>query len=186
MKIVLGGSRKLEFVPELVADELLMMIKASNSFLIGDAPGIDSIFQKFMVQAEYANVEIFSSAGYVRNNLGDWPEHQIETTLKSKSSASHAFKDREMCKLADLGIMVWDQGSAGTLSNALDLLDQKKTCLIYDALEQEFIRFETKSNLDTWLEKHTEVATEAHSRLNRFRNRIELEFPKDSAQSELF
>ena len=186
MKVVLGGSRKLEFIPEPVSNELLIMMKSSSSFLIGDAPGIDSIFQKFMVQTEYANVEIFSSAGYVRNNFGNWPEHQIETTLKSKSSASHAFKDREMCKLADLGIMIWDQESAGTLSNALDLLEQNKTCLIYDALEREFIRFDDKANLDRWLENHSEVAEEAISRLNRFRNRMKLGSPMDSAQSELF
>ena len=186
MKVVLGGSRKLEFIPDLVSDELLVMMKALNSFLIGDAPGIDSIFQKFMAKADYENVEIFSSAGYVRNNVGNWPEQQIDTTLKSKSSASHAFKDREMCKRADLGIMIWDQESAGTLSNAIDLLDQEKACLIYDALEQEFIRFETKSNLDNWLAKHEEVAAEARSRLNRFRNRMRLGSPMDSTQSELF
>jgi hypothetical protein len=186
MKIVLGGSRKLEFIPEIVSDELLVMMKDSGSFLIGDAPGIDSIFQKFMAKANYQDVEIFSSAGHVRNNFGKWPEQQIETTLKSKSSASHAFKDREMCKQADAGIMIWDQESAGTLSNALDLLDQGKTCLIYDAVNQEFIRFETKSNLDKWLEKHSEVAAEAHSRLNRFRNRMKLGSPMDSLQSELF
>jgi len=186
MKIVLGGSRKLEFIPELVSNELLLMMKASNLFLVGDAPGIDSIFQKFMSQAEYANVEIFSSAGYVRNNFGNWPERQIETTLKSKSSAAHAFKDREMCKLADLGIMVWDQESAGTLSNALDLLDQQKTCLIYDAIEREFIRFEDKPNLEKWLKNHSGVAAEAQSRLNRFRNRMKLGSSMDSTQSELF
>jgi hypothetical protein len=186
MKVVLGGSRKLGFIPDLVSDELLIMMKDSSSFLIGDAPGIDSIFQKFMTEGDYRNVEIFSSAGYVRNNLGKWPEQQIETTLKSKSNALHAFKDREMCKRADLGIMVWDQESAGTLSNALDLLDQEKTCFIYDAVEQEFIRFETRTNLDKWLEKHSEVAAEAHVRLNRFRNRMKIGSKMDSLQSELF
>jgi hypothetical protein len=186
MKIVLGGSRKLEFIPEIVTDELLLMMRESSSFLIGDAPGIDSIFQKFMAGAKYENVEIFSSAGYVRNNFGKWPEQQIETPLKSKSNALHAFKDREMCKRADLGIMVWDQESAGTLSNSLDLLDQEKTCFIYDAVEQEFIRFETRLNLDKWLEKHGEIASEAHARLTRFRNRLKIGSKMDSLQSELF
>ena len=186
MKVVLGGSRKLEFIPGLVSDELLVMMKAMNSFLIGDAPGIDAIFQKFMAKAEYENVEIFSSAGYVRNNFGNWPEHQIETTLKSKSSASHAFKDREMCKRADMGIMVWDQESVGTLSNAMDLLDQQKTCLIYDAIDRELIRFEDKPNLEKWLENNSDVAAEAQSRLNRFRNRMKLGSQMDSTQSELF
>jgi hypothetical protein len=91
-----------------------------------------------------------------------------------------------MCKLADLGIMVWDQESAGTLSNALDLLDQQKTCLIYDAIEREFIRFEDKPNLEKWLKNHSDVAAEAQSRLNKFRNRMKLRSSMDSAQSELF
>ena len=186
MKIVLAGSRKLAFIPEPVGLMLQDHVQAGDVFFIGDAPGIDSTFQKYMAQIDYRNVEIFSSAGYVRNNLGNWSEEQVETTLKSKSNALHAFKDREMCKRADLGIMVWDQESAGTLSNAIDLLDQEKTCLIYDAVEQEFIRFETKTDLNKWLEKHGEVATEAQSRLNRFRNRMKIESPMDSIQSELF
>jgi hypothetical protein len=186
MKIVLAGSRKLSFIPEPVILMIQDHIQAADTFLIGDAPGIDSTFQKFMKQIDYRNVEIFSSAGYVRNNFGKWREEQVETTLKSKSNAMHAFKDREMCKLAEMGIMVWDQESAGTLSNALDLLNQDKTCFIYDALEQELIRFETKSSLNKWLEKHSEVATEAQSRLNRFRNRMKVGSPMDSLQSELF
>ncbi len=162
------------------------MMGDSDSFLIGDAPGIDSIFQKYLANVDYRHVEIFSSAGYIRNNFGKWPEQLIETSLKSKSNASHAFKDREMCKRADIGIMVWDQKSAGTLSNAMDLLDQSKPCLIYDAIDQELIRFEIKSNLDKWLERHPEVVTEAQSRLNRFRNRMKLGSAMDSLQSELF
>jgi len=186
MKIVLAGSRKLAFIPESVISLLQDHIQVGDTFLIGDAPGIDSTFQKCMVEFKYKNVEVFSSAGYVRNNFGKWPEQQIETTLKSKSNALHAFKDREMCKRADLGIMVWDQESAGTLSNALDLLGQEKTCVIYDAVEQELIRFETRINLDKWLEKHSEVAAEAHARLNRFRNRMKIGSKTDSLQSELF
>ncbi len=186
MKIVLGGSRKLEFIPDVVADELQRMMRESNEFLIGDAPGIDSIFQKFMAKFDYENVEVFSSAGYVRNNFGKWPERQIETTLKSKSNASHAVKDREMCKLANAGIMVWDQESVGTLSNALDLLDQNKLCFIYNAIEQDFCRFEIKSSLDKWLENYPAVKTEAQLRLDRFRNRMKIGSAMDALQSELF
>jgi hypothetical protein len=186
MKVVLAGSRKLSFIPEPVISLLRDHMEAGSTFLIGDAPGVDTTFQQFMVRNKYGSVEVFSSAGYVRNNVGNWPEHQIETTLKSKSSALHAFKDREMCKLADLGIMIWDQESAGTLSNAIDLLEQGKTCLIYNAIEQELVRFEIIEELNTWLEVHREVADEAISRLKRFRNRMKVGSKLDSIQSELF
>ncbi len=186
MKIVLAGSRKLAFIPEPVISMLQDHIEAGDIFFIGDAPGMDTTFQQFMLRNEYASVEVFSSAGYVRNNIGKWQEHQIETTLKSKSNALHAFKDREMCKLADFGIMIWDQESAGTLSNAIDLLEQGKTCLIYNAVDQEFVRFETIETLNKWLVSHPEVADEAKSRLNRFRNRMKIGSKLDSIQSELF
>jgi hypothetical protein len=186
MRIVLAGSRKLAFIPEEVITLLQDLIQDNHTFFIGDAPGIDTTFQQFMVEKGSVNVEIFSSAGYVRNNLGKWREHQIETTLKSKSNALHAFKDREMCKQADLGIMIWDQDSAGTLSNAIDLLSRDKTCFIYNAVDQEFVRFETSESLEEWLTKYPEVAQEAHSRLNRFRNRMKIGSKLDSIQSELF
>ena len=186
MKIVLAGSRKLAFIPEPVISMLQDHIQGADTFFIGDAPGIDLTFQQFMLRSKYMNVEVFSSAGYVRNNIGKWKEHQIETTLKSKSNALHAFKDREMCKLADLGIMIWDQESAGTLSNAIDLLEQGKTCLIYNAVDQEFVRFETVESLNKWLGSHPEVADEAKARLNRFRNRMKIGSKLDSIQSELF
>jgi hypothetical protein len=186
MKVVLAGSRKLAFIPEPVISMLKDQIQAGDTFFIGDAPGVDTTFQKFMVRNNYENVEVFSSAGYVRNNIGKWQEHQIETTLKSKSNALHAFKDREMCKLADFGIMIWDQESAGTLSNAIDLLEQGKACLIYNAVDQEFVRFETIESLNKWLVSHPEVADEARSRLTRFRNRMKIGSKLDSIQSELF
>lgn len=186
MKIVLAGSRKLSFIPEEVSSILDEFLQSGDTFYIGDAPGIDSTFQSFMTQKKYINVEIFSSAGYVRNNLGKWTEHQVETTLKSKSNALHAFKDREMCKMADLGLMIWDQESAGTLSNALDLLSQEKICYIYNAVDQELVKFETSQSLEKWLAKYPEVAQEAHSRLNRFNKRMKVGSKLDSIQSELF
>ncbi len=186
MKIILAGSRKLAFIPEPVISILQDHMLAGDTFFVGDAPGMDTTFQQFMLRNKYENVEVFSSAGYVRNNVGKWQEHQIETTLKSKSNALHAFKDREMCKLANLGIMIWDQESAGTLSNAIDLLEQEKTCLIYNAVDQEFVRFESIEILNKWLASHQEVANEALSRLNRFRNRIKIGSKPDSIQSELF
>jgi hypothetical protein len=186
MKVVLGGSRKLGFIPYPVVSFLNDSIERGDNFFIGDAAGVDSTIQKFMVLRNYQNVQIFSSAGYVRNNLGNWLEHQIETNLKSKSNALHAFKDREMCKRADLGLMIWDQESAGTLSNAIDLLSQGKSCYIYNALDQEFVKFDASSSLDQWLETYPEVAAEALSRLNRFRNRMKIGSKLDSVQSELF
>jgi hypothetical protein len=186
MRIVLAGSRKLDFLPAPVLSMLEDFLAQEAAFLIGDATGVDTTFQKYFLKRNYSRVEIFSSAGHVRNNVGRWPERQIETTLKSVSKASHAFKDREMCALADIGIMIWDQKSAGTLSNAIDLLEQGKTCWIYNAMDQELVRFESIEELNKWLVPHSMVTREAQNRLRRFRNRMKIGAPLDSLQSELF
>ena len=186
MKIVLAGSRKLDFLPASVQSMLEDYLAQGADFMIGDASGVDTTFQRYFLQRKYSRVEIFSSAGYIRNNVGRWPERQIETTLKTVSKASHAFKDREMCALADIGIMVWDQKSAGTLSNAIDLLEQGKACWVYNAVDQELVRFETIEELNKWLAPYSAVTQEAQSRLRRYRNRMKIGAPLDSLQSELF
>ena len=72
MRIVLGGSRHLEFIPNEIADQLFDWMENSTEFLIGDAPGTDRAFQKFLHSKKYSTVTIYSSAGEIRNNLGNW------------------------------------------------------------------------------------------------------------------
>ena len=48
MKIVLGGSRFLEMIPQNLADLLHEWNESGSEFLVGDAPGADSAFQKVL------------------------------------------------------------------------------------------------------------------------------------------
>ena len=171
MRIVLGGSRHLEFIPNEIADQLFDWMENSTEFLIGDAPGTDRAFQKFLHSKKYSTVTIYSSAGEKRNNLGNWQVEKVESGLKSKSNAAHAFKDRKMSRLADIGLMIWDSQSAGTLSNVIDLVDQQKECYMWLAAESELCRFDNLKSLDKFLLNYPEQSEEAKKRLKRFRNR---------------
>ena len=171
MIVVLGGSRHLEFIPSQVATKLQDYIELSTTFYVGDAPGSDCAFQRFLSSKNLLSVKVFSSAEKVRNNLGNWPSEIIDSGMKSKSSAVHAFKDRHMTKMADVGIMIWDGESAGTLSNVLDLLDAGKECYIYLGIEQEFFRVDNKDSLMKLLSKYPDALSEAIKRLDTFRNR---------------
>jgi len=102
MKIVLGGSRHLEFIPTEIADRLVEWIEDSSEFLVGDAPGTDRAFQLFLSSKKYPEVTVYTSADEIRNNLGGWAVEKVESGLKSKSSAVHAFKDRKMSERADM------------------------------------------------------------------------------------
>ena len=185
MKIVLGGSRHLEFIPTEIADRLVEWIENSSEFLVGDAPGTDRAFQLFLSSKKYPDVTVYTSADEIRNNLGSWEVEKVESGLKSKSSAVHAFKDRKMTERADMGLMIWDCESAGTLSNVIDLLDQGKNCFIWVAPDSELYQFDNSASLEKWMESYPEVRDEAQKRLSTFYKREAKRIGQDS-QPELF
>jgi hypothetical protein len=185
MKIVLGGSRHLEFIPNEIADRLLEWMESSSEFLVGDAPGTDRAFQMFLKSKKYAAVTVYTSADEIRNNLGNWEVERVESGLKSKSSAVHAFKDRKMSQIADIGLMIWDCKSAGTLSNLIDLIGQGKNCYIWVAPDSDLYQFDNSSSLEKWMETYPEVRDEALKRLSTFNKREAKRVILDS-QPDLF
>jgi len=140
-------------------------------FLVGDAKGSDTAFQEYLRQKNYGQAIIFTSMDEPRNNLGNWSFEVIKASLKSKSHALHAFKDREMCKRADAGIMNWDSASAGTLSNVIDLVRQGKKCYLWIAQKNEFLNVIDDLELDDLLVKNEQVAQAATKRLSSFKKR---------------
>jgi hypothetical protein len=185
MKIVLGGSRHLEFIPNEIAERLLEWMESSSEFLVGDAPGTDRAFQLFLSSKKYPAVTVYTSADEIRNNLGNWQVEKVESGLKSKSSAVHAFKDRKMSQIADVGLMIWDCKSAGTLSNVIDLLEQGKNCFIWVAPDSDLYQFDNSASLDKWMASYPEVRDEALKRLSTFRKR-EVKRDMEDSQPELF
>ena len=185
MKIVLGGSRHLEFIPGEIGERLIEWMESSSKFLVGDAPGIDKAFQLFLKSKKYRDVTVYTSADEIRNNLGNWHVVKVDSGLKSKSSAVHAFKDRKMSQIADVGLMIWDCNSAGTLSNVIDLLSQGKNCYIWVAPDSDLYQFDNTASLDKWMESYPEVRTEAQKRLSTFYKR-EAKRVSENSQPYLF
>ncbi len=171
MKIVLGGSRHIHSIPEELTNLLQEWRDQGANFLVGDAPGADSAFQLILKKLNTLNVTIYSSAGYVRNNLGHWPYREVDSGLKSKSHAIHAFKDRVMTSEANLGLMLWDCQSAGTLSNVIDMVESGKSCRVWVSLDSDLYNFDNEVSLSKWLAQYPEVTTEALRRLRQFRRR---------------
>ena len=185
MRIVLGGSRHLEFIPNEIAERLLGWMESSSTFLVGDAPGTDRSFQMFLKSKKYLGVKVYTSADEVRNNLGNWEVEKVESGLKSKSNAVHAFKDRKMSHIADIGLMIWDCKSAGTLSNVIDLLSQGKNCFIWVAPDSDLYQFDNSVSLEKWMENYPEVRDEALKRLSTF-NKREAKRVSLESQPDLF
>ena len=171
MRIVLGGSRFLDKIPQEIFELIKEWVEQGTEFLVGDAPGADSAFQKVLKNTGSKSVTVYSSAGYIRNNFGGWDSKEIDSGLKSKSNAVHALKDRFMTSSADAGLMLWDCESAGTLSNVIDLVESGKPCKIWVALDAELYNFDNLPSLEKWLKQYPDVTKEAYKRLNTFRRR---------------
>lgn len=170
-QVFLSGTRKVERLPGEVISLIQELIDSGVHFIVGDAPGCDRAFQRHLASLGELNVIVFSSAPYVRNNLGKWPSEFIDSGLRSKTNAMHAAKDRRMAELCDLGIMIWDGQSAGTLANLLDVISQGKPAYMYNYLDNELVKFEDESSLANYLEVFPEIRDMATKRLKRDKKR---------------
>ena len=171
MKIALGGTRMVDQIPEQARLLLDSFIETDAEFLIGDARGIDSAFQIYLARKNYKKVRIYTSAPGLRNNIGNWPSERIESGLKS-GHAMHSAKDRHITEIADLGLMIWDSSSAGTLANVIDFVEQGKGCYVMDLLTSNLIRLEDSSSLERYLSDFLTVENEARKRLKRHRKKL--------------
>ena len=79
MKIVLGGSRFLQKIPQNLVELIKEWKESGSEFLVGDAPGADSAFQKVLINVDCKSVTVYSSAGYIRNNYGNLVSKEVKS-----------------------------------------------------------------------------------------------------------
>lgn len=107
MKVVISGSRSIERLPKEAIKSLDRIMEQGFEVLIGDAPGVDYLCQKYLFSKGYEKVVVYHPFT-CRNNVG-FP------TIKAGQSYSD--RDRIMCQEANFGLAIWDGISKGTLSN---------------------------------------------------------------------
>jgi hypothetical protein len=142
--VVLGGSRHIARVPDLVKVRLERIVKQDFRVVVGDAPGADKALQKYFADCAYRLVEVFFSGDAPRNNLGAWTCHHIGTSARPGTFEFHAAKDRAMAEEATVGLMLWDGESAGTMLNVWRLSRQGKATLVFIEAEQRFVEVRTQ------------------------------------------
>jgi hypothetical protein len=166
MKVVLGGSRHLSFLPDEALDSLASWMREGASFYVGDASGTDSKFQEFLLHRRYAHVTVFFSGDFVRHNAGSWPTERVESGLKSKGHALHTAKDRVMTAEVDTGLMIWDTASPGTIANVIDLLVKGKPCQLFVAgSDAHLYHFHSVAELTGLETRYPDIFQEARKRL---------------------
>ena len=145
-KVFFGGSRQLGRLNKAVRERADNIISNGYLVLVGDADGADKAMQSYLAEKLYQHVQVFCTGGECRNNLGHWETIHVQADRRQRDFQYYILKDKKMSEEADYGFMLWDGKSKGTLNNIINLIEQKKSVLVYFSREKEF--FTLKSDRD--------------------------------------
>lgn len=146
-KVFLSGSRRISRLNEDVRGRLRNMVQNGLGIVVGDANGADKAMQSYLNDEGYKNVTVYCAGPVCRNNLGSWETKNIQVDSKLKGRAFYTQKDKAMARDADLGFVLWDGKSNGSITNALELLSSGKTVVLFFAPQKEFFNFKTIEQL---------------------------------------
>lgn len=146
MKIFIAGARSITDIDNFVINKLRSICDKHFDVLIGDCYGVDTIVQSFFAECSYPNVTVYASNGKARNNVGKWPVKNVPVTSTARGFEFFRQKDIAMANDADIGFMIWDGKSCGTLCNIPTLAEPGKTVLVY--LQKDMLRVTIRSLTD--------------------------------------
>ena len=138
-------------------EKLNYIINKNYNILIGDAKGIDSKVQQFLVDNKYKNVCVYASNGLARNNYGGWKIENVKVNSNIKNFEFYVAKDLEMVKKADYGFMIWNGKSKGTFNNIIHLLEQNKEVLLYYTEEKKIYKFKHLEEFEKFTNMHIKL-----------------------------
>ncbi|MEN9873226.1 MAG: hypothetical protein RL186_123 [Pseudomonadota bacterium] len=136
--VFLSGSRKIGALPDKVIERLHNMVANDIAILLGDANGADTAMQTYFHAMNYTNVTIFHVGKTCRNNVGGWKTHSVVDAVGKSGREFYTQKDKAMAKMADLGFVVWDGMSAGSITNVFELVSLGKKAVVYSQPEHAF------------------------------------------------
>lgn len=129
--VFIGGAREIKTLPQKVQLKLNSICNKNYYIIVGDANGVDKQVQQYFYNCKYNNIKIFASNGKARNNIGNWTIQNVEVPTKLKGFDFYKQKDLAMAKEADIGFMIWNEKSRGTLNNIINLLKLNKEVIVY-------------------------------------------------------
>ncbi|HBJ80226.1 MULTISPECIES: hypothetical protein [Fusobacterium] len=136
MKVFIAGAREIRSLNSAVIDKLNNIIKNEYDILVGDASGVDKNIQIYLKNKDYKKVTVYSMQK-VRNNIGEWENIKITSKASINTREYFTEKDKRMAEIADIGLMIWNKKSEGTLNNMINLLTMnKKVCLFIQTEEK--------------------------------------------------
>ena len=132
--------------------------------MIGDANGADKAVQSYLSERGYQNVEVYC-VGDSRNNVGQWRIREVVPPHARRDFEFFSAKDEVMAREADVGLMIWDGSSFGTLANAQRLILQGKKVVVFVNPTKRLVTIRNRSDWDGFLAECDQDLQERLSRL---------------------
>ncbi|WP_342630365.1 hypothetical protein [Lactococcus lactis] len=141
--VFLSGSLSGKEIPQIVNEWVDRYILNKCNFILGDAKGIDSLFQNYLIQKEYNRVKIFGVKKIARNKADEnWKYVKVDVPMQFRKTDRmlFLFRDFYLSKQADGGIVIWEPQrkvrghqsvSKGSLFNMINLLSEEKNVVLY-------------------------------------------------------
>ncbi len=146
--VFIAGSISISRLHVKVQERINKIVSSDFDIVVGDADGADTSIQKCLLKYQARKVTVYCTGNAPRNNVAEWPVHQVTSKAKPGTRAYFTAKDLEMARRSDYGLMVWDCKSTGTLSNVIELLKAKKKTVVFVNKEADFVTISDRAGLD--------------------------------------
>ena len=137
--VFIAGSISISRLDKQVEQRIATIVGSNLDVVVGDAAGADTSIQVCLADHGATRVTVYCSGKAPRNNVGAWPMQMVSTSAAPGSRAFFTAKDLEMARISDVGLMVWDCKSTGTLSNVIELLDRDRKTVVFVNKTKSFV-----------------------------------------------
>ena len=134
LRVFVSGSMSIKTIPDSIKTQINDCIDKKASFYIGDAPGVDTMIQQYLMEQNYDDVTIYHSGPTIRNKVNSlWADKAIEVPNNTTGRAFYTVKDEAMTNDCNAGIVLWDGQSKGTKANIERLKSKGISPFIYNS-----------------------------------------------------
>lgn len=172
-RVFIAGSMNIKHLDPQVKQRIDNIVAQDFEVVVGDADGADTSIQWHLFNHGTTKTTIFCSGERPRNNVGNWPVQNVETSHAKGSRAFFTAKDIRMAEVADIGLMIWDTKSTGTLSNVIELLARRKKSVVFVNKAKIFKNIATVEQLEELLSYMSEHARQKADEKIRLFDRID-------------
>ena len=149
--VFIAGSMSISRLHEKVKARLEAVVERNLDVVVGDADGADTSIQDCLAKYGAKSVTVYCSGDRPRNNVAKWPVKTVFPNATLGSRAFYTAKDQEMAHASDVGLMIWDCKSTGTLSNVIELLKNEKKSVVFINKCKDFVTVSDLASLEELL-----------------------------------